>query len=285
MLALDTRTSVTRARGLGYGIDALAALAPSALLLDPVQGGAQGDVGAALSKANVPVLGWVWRAADPERQQLAGEDRHADAASSSVAAALELLPRYRARTLVLSCGSGGLRDVEAVRDAASTGKSSELAALRVKRKPLFEAAVERLVRRLHVLCSTHAGAQLLLRVEADPATLLTVESAEWMLAELGNRGLGIALDVGAAGLSCKHTGLEAEGWLAQHGRSVGLVLLSDHDGITRCDLLPGLGLTPCAHFANLRAGGAQRVMCLDPELEPSALLLGARFALDLCGPR
>lgn len=289
MLALDTRTALTRQRGLAEGIAALAPLVPCGLFLDAGPAAQrqrsvpQGAVVAALESAGVPLLGLMWRPEHGTQHHMAVDGHEGVLAAKACAAAIATLPQLRTRTLVLHCGDGGLADAQDLRTASAGHQNERVAQLHCARQAAFEAAVERLLRRLHALLSACSGVRILLRNEADAASLLTADSAEWLLAELSKAGLGIALDSGAAGLAATRGGLTAEGWLARHGGAARLLLLSDHDGQNRADVLPGLGRTPAAEFATLRAGESPRVLCLDPELDARALLVGARFAAGLCG--
>jgi hypothetical protein len=291
MIALSTRTATTARRGLAAGLEELLPLDPEGLVLETSgEAGAMDRVAALVRAANIPVLGiqapLAGSGGKPQPRLDAAERRDRRAAFEAVIETVDLLARVRGRRLLLGLGDGDLSGAEEMRRGWSEGRlgAAELAEWRAERSGVRAAAVERSCRVLHELLRRAGGAQLVLVPESDPVGLLDAETAGWMLEDLGGAGLGIAWDLGVLGLR-DHRGIEPlAGWFAKTAAQARMILIADHDGRERADLLPGAGLLEFAALQSELGRTIPWVLRPDPEAGIAEIRESAALIRDRLGP-
>ena len=90
-----------------------------------------------------------------------------------------------------------------------------------------------------------------------------------MLEELP--GIGCVLDSGSLSLRAALGDAPLQTWFAVAGSRLGLLLLSDHDGVSRADLLLGSGVFDPRALVEVVGRDLPRVLRPDPELPPASV--------------
>ena len=288
---VSTRTGTTNQRGLSGGLEEIFSLMPPGFAVQangPVR--APRQLAGTIAKTGRPTLAVIgafsattWPT--PARIDAADEEE-GRAALMQLSDTLPFLGSLRCPRLVVPIGCGDLPGADAIRSLLEDAEDPRrlIREYWQERVAPREEAVDRVIRRLDLLARTASSVRFLLTPGSDPLTLLGAETAQWILEDVPVSNLGLALDTGAAGREGALLGSGTDEWLEKLGDRTELVLLSDHDGRRRSDLLPGTGLMGFSDLTDSLPRGVPWILHGDPGVPGCFFRESSRFLVDRMGP-
>jgi sugar phosphate isomerase/epimerase len=211
----------------------------------------------------------------------ASDDGDAREAAQAVRAAAAAVAPLGCRNVVAVVGAAGIGGEESLRELAGGPGSdtpAKIDAWRIAARPVRERRAAAICRLLHGVARGIAPQRLLLLPDADPAGFLDPESAGWILDDLRQLGVGLALDSGWTWAAESRGGAPLLQWLARHAPRLGFLLVSDHDGLGCGEVLPGAGRGDLAVLRDAIGKRTPRAIRPDPRASRADLLAAVDLA-------